>query len=142
MRSKLRLARKLTKCQRWHTFVGLALKSLVCIMPETASSTSLCSPPPQLQERCYLDIKSFTGVSSVVTCKIPRSNSTFTRQQKQLIDGLMRLLSVRCGGWINATLPLMAAPKSPPPERTEPRGTRVSVHRNTHKHKMNVSVVG
>lgn len=54
----------------------------------------------------------------------------------RLIDGLMRALSRGSGGWINATLPLMAASKSLP-ERSEPQGTDT----HTHTYDKNITTV-
>lgn len=45
----------------------------------------------------------------------------------------MKLLSLRSVGWINVALPLMAAPKSLPSDRTEPQETTERPqHTNTH----------
>lgn len=64
-------------------------------------------------------------VSSVATCW------PSLQWQRWQINGLMKLLSLQSGGWINSALLIMAAPKSLPFGRPETQGTTAPIH-STH----------
>lgn len=61
-------------------------------------------------------------VSSVATCW------PSLQWQRWQINGLMKLLSLQSGGWINSTLLIMAPPKSLPFGRPETQGTTAPIH--------------
>lgn len=64
-------------------------------------------------------------VSSVATCW------PSLQWQRWQINGLMKLLSLQSGGWINSALLITAAPKSLPFGRPETQGTTAPIH-STH----------